>query len=143
MRDHVTGATARSFKGRIPWAKSTSLPIDLGESVPHLEAHYYCARKHVFTVPLAQSVKPPPHWRCRAHGVEGHLDGGAPLIEESGNPRSCAPGKTHLQHILERRSVSELEGLLEERLAVLRQGRVSTTSADCLRHPDDVRYEHR
>lgn len=139
MRRHVTSATARSFKGRIPWATSPSLPIDLGDAVPHLETHYYCARGHVFTVPFAPSVTPPLDWRCRAHGVDGHLDAGAPPTAEPGNPRPWTPGKTHLQHILDRRSVSELEGLLEERLAVLRQGRVSTTSADCLGHPDDVR----
>ena len=72
----------------------------------------------------------PTTWDCPKCGRTAHADettahreataaGEGPLALFS--PRSNSSGKTHWDMLLERRTVAELEALLEERLALLRQ----------------------
>jgi hypothetical protein len=68
----------------------------------------------VFTVPFAFDADVPPLWECRC-GAEALLaDATRPA------PRSVKAPRTHWDMLLERRSIAELEVLLDERLALLR-----------------------
>jgi hypothetical protein len=61
-------------------------------------------------------------WECRLHGNESRLvDGDVP------QPKKTKPPRTHWDMLLERRSIPELEELLNERLTEL-QGRRSRSA---------------
>jgi rubredoxin len=54
-------------------------------------------------------------WECRLHGHESRIfDGDEP------QPKKIKPPRTHWDMLLERRSIPELEELLDERLTELR-----------------------
>ena len=58
------------------------------------------------------------HWECRLHGHESKLiDGVEP------EPKKVKPPRTHWDMLLERRSVADLEVLLNERLELLAERR--------------------
>jgi hypothetical protein len=59
----------------------------------------------------------PPTWECRC-GEAALLQGG-----EAPELKPVKPARTHWDMLLERRSIPELEELLEERLALLRTSR--------------------
>jgi hypothetical protein len=76
---------------------------------------YSCPKGHEFTVSFADDAESPMHWECRLHGDESRLfDGVAP------EPKKAKPPRTHWDMLLERRSIPELEELLDERLNELR-----------------------
>ncbi len=82
---------------------------------PRRSAHYACPKGHNFDVPFADDAEHPATWECRLHGNESRLfDGADP------EPKKIKPPRTHWDMLLERRSISELEELLDERLAELR-----------------------
>jgi rubredoxin len=76
---------------------------------------YDCPNDHHFAVPFAADVEIPNTWECRSCGATAVLVDGA-----ASEPRKTKPARTHWDMLLERRSVPELEALLEERLIVLR-----------------------
>ncbi len=82
---------------------------------------YVCANNHISELPFSIEADVPSTWECRC-GQEGKLvDGPEPDIK---------PGKvarTHWDMLLERRSIAELEELLEERLEKLRASRGDKT----------------
>ena len=68
-------------------------------------------------VTLADDAEIPGTWLCR-NGMEGTLiEGDVP------EPKKVKPPRTHWDMLLERRSIPELEELLEERLTLLRESR--------------------
>ncbi len=74
------------------------------------------------TLPYAADAEVPESWECRTCGAESLLqigDGKTATVDHSGDktPRS------HWDMLLERRTIPELEELLEERLALLRTRR--------------------
>jgi hypothetical protein len=76
---------------------------------------YACPKGHEFTVSFADDAESPMIWECRLHGDESRLfDGAAP------EPKKAKPPRTHWDMLLERRSIPELEELLDERLNELR-----------------------
>jgi hypothetical protein len=77
--------------------------------------HYACPKGHDFEVPFADDAEPPATWECRLHGNESKLFDGVDL-----EPKKIKPPRTHWDMLLERRSIPELEELLDERLAELR-----------------------
>ena len=82
---------------------------------PRRPALYACPKGHDFTVSFADDVELPIVWECRLHGSESRLcDGVEP------EPKSSKPPRTHWDMLLERRSIPELEELLDERLSELR-----------------------
>lgn len=82
---------------------------------PRRSVFYACPKGHEFEVPFADDVEPPRHWECRLHGNESKLiDGADP------EPKKIKPPRTHWDMLLERRSIAELEQLLNERLSELR-----------------------
>jgi hypothetical protein len=56
----------------------------------------------------------PAVWRCRQHGRESERSDGAEAPK-------AKPQRTHWDMLLERRSIPELQALLEERLTLLHQ----------------------
>ena len=69
------------------------------------------------STPLLVEAEIPPTWECRC-GADAKLkDGPAAEVKPVKAPR------THWDMLLERRSIPELEELLEERLTLLRESR--------------------
>lgn len=95
---------------------------------------YNCPRGHHFVVPFSAEADVPSVWECRFCGAEA--------VREQAvrpEPKGGKPVRTHWDMLLERRSVSELEELLAERLEVLRThggvpGAGTSVSDDSRRH---------
>lgn len=94
----------------------TSYESDRGVPlVERVEHTYVCPNHHVIIIPLVRGASAPTLWECPHCGNEALLEGAsAPEKEE---PK---PVRTHWDMLLERRSIYELQLLLEERLALLR-----------------------
>lgn len=77
-------------------------------------AEYHCPSGHVTRLPFSVQAEVPALWECKC-GAES-------LLVDSERPQAKAskPARTHWDMLLERRSIAELEVLLDERLAVLR-----------------------
>ena len=85
---------------------------------PRQSMRYACPRAHEFDVPFAGDAEAPATWECRLHGTISRLvDGAEPETKKAKPPR------THWDMLLERRSVAELEVLLNERLELLAERR--------------------
>ena len=92
-----------------------SLESDEGvEPAARRVAEYHCARGHVTRVPFSVEAQAPALWECKC--------GDEALLMDSERPTAkwTKPARTHWDMLLERRSVAELEVLLDERLALLR-----------------------
>lgn len=128
--------------GNLPWHAPSA-----ASSAPHLvqptladarEVSYTCLAGHVRVVRLAAEALVPPEWDCRVCGqtailtddAGGELD---PLWRPSA--RETAGSKTHWQHVLERRSIPELEAILAERLEWLRARRGGPASLRAVPEP--------
>ena len=82
---------------------------------PRRSVVYACPKGHDFSVSFADDAESPMVWECRLHGNEATLvDGTAP------EPKKIKPPRTHWDMLMERRSVQQLEELLDERLTELR-----------------------
>ncbi|GAA1227506.1 RNA polymerase-binding protein RbpA [Prauserella halophila] len=88
---------------------------------PRRSVRYACPKGHEFEVPFSDDAEIPPTWECRLHGSESDIIEGGQTA-----PKEAKPPRTHWDMLLERRSVPELEELLNERLEELkaRRGRV-------------------
>ena len=76
---------------------------------------YDCPEGHEFTMPFSVEADVPPEWECRQCGAMAlRRDGVRP------EPKAGRPQRSHWDMLLERRSIPELEELLEERLELLR-----------------------
>ncbi|GAA1159192.1 RNA polymerase-binding protein RbpA [Ornithinicoccus hortensis] len=78
---------------------------------------YTCPEGHVSELPFSVEAEIPPLWECRC-GLDAKLNDG-PEPEA----KAVKPQRTHWDMLLERRTIPELEELLEERLALLREKR--------------------
>ena len=102
------------------------------------EVSYACRSGHSFTITLAADAPAPDEWDCRC-GRTGHQAGTpVPASDEdlparhrdstrAGNARTAAlrgPARTPWIMLTERRSRQELQALLDERLDLLRSGRL-------------------
>lgn len=82
---------------------------------------YTCPDGHVTELPFSIEAEIPLTWECRC-GLEGHLQGA-----EQPEAKATKPARTHWDMLLERRTIAELEELLEERLTLLRESRGEKT----------------
>jgi hypothetical protein len=88
------------------------------EPAPRQAAEYVCPNGHTIVMPFSTEAEPPALWECRC-GAEALLrDATRP------EPKPVRPQRTHWDMLLERRTIAELEVLLEERLALLREGKL-------------------
>jgi hypothetical protein len=76
---------------------------------------YTCPHGHHVEVPLAAEAEVPPTWECRFCGATATKADTAAVA-----PTRVKPPRSHWDMLLERRSIPELEAILEERLGVLR-----------------------
>jgi len=78
---------------------------------------YVCPEGHRTELPFSIEADVPSTWECRC-GLDAKLQGGpepeAKVVKHQ---------RTHWDMLLERRSLPELEELLEERLSLLRESR--------------------
>lgn len=81
------------------------------------EAKYLCSNGHEFVIAMAADAEPPATWECRC-GEVAELVGDVPEDE----PKVVKPQRTHWDMLLERRSLEELEQLLQEQLEAYRSG---------------------
>jgi hypothetical protein len=85
---------------------------------PRRTIRYACPKDHEFEVPFSDDAEVPAMWECRLHGTASKLiDGTEP------ETKKVKPPRTHWDMLLERRSVAELEVLLNERLELLAERR--------------------
>ena len=82
---------------------------------------YVCADGHRTELPFSVEAEIPSTWECRCGLLGKLLDGPEPELKPT------KPARTHWDMLLERRSIPELEELLEERLALLRESRGEKT----------------
>ena len=83
---------------------------------------YLCPNGHTIELPFSVEADVPHTWECRC-GAEAKLQGGGPEPEA----KPVKHVRTHWDMLLERRSIPELEELLEERLTLLRESRGEKT----------------
>lgn len=86
------------------------------EFAPRTLTGYDCARGHASSVPFAAEADIPPTWECKVCG-----ESALRRDVEQPEPKEAKHVRTHWDMLLERRSVAELEQVLAERLAVLRE----------------------
>lgn len=82
-------------------------------------SRYRTANGEEFDVPLADDAEIPDTWDCR-NGLEGRLIEGGELAEPK---KKVKAPRTHWDMLRERRSIEELEVLLQERLAIVKSKR--------------------
>jgi rubredoxin len=91
---------------------------------PRREVVYDCPTGHETRIPIASDAEAPATWECRSCGLTSLLrDGDAPPT------RSGKQARTHWDMLLERRSLEDLEDVLNERLAELHPAPRSRKSA--------------
>jgi hypothetical protein len=89
------------------------------EMAPRQEIEYVCPDGHTFTITMADEAEVPDEWEDPKTGQLGRrVDGGEPVVKNE------KPVRTHWDMLLERRSESELEEILTERLELLRSGEI-------------------
>ena len=86
------------------------------EFAPRSLTSYDCSQRHETAVPFAAEADIPYTWECKVCGTQAiRRDAEAP------EAKAVKPTRTHWDMLLERRSIAELEEVLAERLAVLRE----------------------
>lgn len=90
-----------------------------------LEIDYDCPGCGTFTMIFSVEADVPAVWECRDCGAKSLRVNGE-LPEE----KPTKPVRTHWDMLLERRSIEELEDLLEERLDLLRSGETLGTAVE-------------
>lgn len=101
-------------------SRMVSFSMETSENVVPSERQtvvYVCPEGHRIELPFSIEAEIPPTWECRCGGEALLLDGVAP------ERKPTKPARTHWDMLLERRSIPELEELLEERLTLLRASR--------------------
>jgi hypothetical protein len=89
------------------------------EMAPRQEVEYVLPDGKTFTVTMADDAEVPAEWEEPRTGKLGRrVDGSEPEHKE------VKPPRTHWDMLLERRSISELEEILTERLELLRAGEI-------------------
>lgn len=111
----------RSLRGMSIGSKS--MESDEGvDFAPRFQAHYDCECGKTTILPFSTEAELPEIWECRC-GFEAILrDAEAP------EPKAVKPVRTHWDMLLERRTVDELEEVLNERLNLLRAGKLRRSS---------------
>jgi|SRR5450432_1091781 RNA polymerase-binding protein len=80
---------------------------------------YVCPNGHHLDVPLAAEAEVPATWECRFCGATASLADATAASSVVSAVRTKPP-RSHWDMLLERRSIPELELILEERLELLR-----------------------
>lgn len=84
---------------------------------PRQMVRYRSPSGYEFDVPFSDDAEAPATWESPRGGIGKRVDGVEP------DQKKAKPPRTHWDMLLERRSVSDLEVLLDERLELLRERR--------------------
>ena len=102
---------------------ANSMETDTGvEFAPRVEAVYDCPDGRVLVIPFSVEAEIPTVWEAPGGGEALLRDAERP------EPKATKPQRTHWDMLLERRTIAELEDLLNERLDLLRNGPVRKTA---------------
>lgn len=82
---------------------------------PRSIARYRTGNGEEFDIPFADDAEIPGTWQCR-NGMQGTVISGCATAE----PKKVKAPRTHWDMLLERRTIDELEELLQERLAFVK-----------------------
>ncbi len=85
---------------------------------PRCQAHYDCPNGQTTILPFAAEADVPVLWECRCGAQAVLRDAQRP------DPKPTKRQRTHWDMLLERRTIAELEELLDERLDLLRTGKL-------------------
>ena len=85
---------------------------------PRKAARYRTENGEEFDMPFAHDAEVPGTWLCR-NGMEGTLIEGGDLVE----PKKVKVPRTPWDMLRERRSIEQLEQLLQERLEIIKSRR--------------------
>jgi hypothetical protein len=100
---------------------ASSLESETGiQPAARQDVTYNCPNGHTIVIPMAMEADVPPLWECRC--------GESALRENTEQPEEkfVKPARTHWDMLLERRTTAELQVLLDERLELLRSGRLTS-----------------
>ena len=96
-----------------------SYEVDRNHDLAARKIARYCTENgDEFEMPFAADAEVPSTWLCR-NGMEGVLIAGGELAE----PKKVKVPRTHWDMLRERRSIEELEELLNERLEIIKSRR--------------------
>lgn len=112
----------RSLRGMKIGANSLETEVGV-EFAPRVEAVYDCPDGRVIVIPFAADAEIPPVWEAPGGGEALLRDAARP------EPKPTKKQRTHWDMLLERRTIGELEELLNERLTLLRSGQARRRSA--------------
>lgn len=127
LGEHDPGSTGSRLKGLIMADRvlrgsrlgAVSYETDRNHDLaPRRSVRYACPKGHEFEVPFSDDAEIPATWECRLHGSESDIIEGGQTEQ-----KEVKPPRTHWDMLLERRSVPELEELLNERLEELKARR--------------------
>ena len=107
----------RGLRGTRLGANSFESDVNV-ELAERRRTEYRCPMDHVTIVPFSVEADIPALWECRCGREALIVDGTRP------EDKPTKPARTHWDMLLERRSVADLEVLLNERLELLRSGRL-------------------
>jgi hypothetical protein len=115
----------QTLRGTQPWFAGRDDPQTelkmASDYAPRAAARYACPKGHDFEVPFSDDAEVPPVWECRRHGTESQV------IDDVVHPQQPVKApRTHWDMLRERRSIPELQVLLDERLAELTAIRTGT-----------------
>lgn len=111
------------------WHADRQYQAEREEPAPRTIETYVCPRQHAFQETFSADIEDaevPLVWRCPRHGADskrlGYENMPLPPVPYGERQRGD-DGRTHYDRLLERRPISELEALLDERLAELARRR--------------------
>lgn len=114
--------------GRVPWSKGYAVgEPDRDEVVARNLAIFVCPQGHEFQLPFAIDAEQPESWECPHHGIRAAawwaLDASLSAAQLGSGGKKPTTPKTHWDHVLERRTIPELEEILAEALELLDRDR--------------------
>ncbi len=77
-----------------------------------------CPKGHHFSVPFAAEAEIPAVWECRVCGATAHTS-----AVDLPAQKKAKPPRSHWDMLMERRTIADLEEVLAERLAIIRERR--------------------
>src|SRR5271156_2351487 len=87
---------------------------------PRQDIAFDCPNGHHFSGPFATEPELPGTWECRVCGAIAIA-----ATVDSPAPKKAKPPRSHWDMLMERRSIEDLEAVLAERLAIIRERRAT------------------
>lgn len=107
----------RALRGMRLGTQSMESPLG-AELADRVNVTYDCPHGHVIVMPFSVEAEVPAVWECHCGGEARLRHGKAPV------EKAHKVARTHWDMLMERRTLPELEELLQERLEALRSNRL-------------------